>query len=179
MSLKSLIATGTKVWLDSIDPDFVVKNRAVGATGATSNPIIIADLIKSGRFDEELSEMLDEGQDVRSQHAGRGGVGRALPHDGAQERGQPRGIELIGRGHQARARQERGRPVASRGGHAGEVLEGRARPGREDRVAHEALALQKRLFRLWHRFRGDPHARPEDGPDQHEREGVDHRDHTV
>jgi transaldolase len=66
MSLKSLIATGTKVWLDSIDPDFVVKNRAVGATGATSNPIIIADLIKSGRFDEELSEMLDEGQDDQS-----------------------------------------------------------------------------------------------------------------
>jgi hypothetical protein len=27
------------------------------------------------------------------------------------------------------------------------------------RFCHEALALQKRLFRLWHRFRGDPHAR--------------------
>jgi transposase len=27
------------------------------------------------------------------------------------------------------------------------------------RFCHEALTLQKRLFRLWHRFKGDPHAR--------------------
>ena len=45
--LRSLIACGTKIWLDSIDPELVAKNRALGATGATSNPIIIADLIKS------------------------------------------------------------------------------------------------------------------------------------
>ncbi len=63
MSLKSLIGTGTKVWLDSIDPDLVARNRALGATGATSNPIIIADLIKTGRFDDDISEMLDEGKD--------------------------------------------------------------------------------------------------------------------
>ncbi|HMB95836.1 MAG TPA: transaldolase family protein [Tepidisphaeraceae bacterium] len=63
MSLKSLIATGTKLWLDSIDPDEVQKNYALGASGATSNPIIISDLIKTGRFDDELSEMLDEGSD--------------------------------------------------------------------------------------------------------------------
>ena len=35
-ALESLIATGTKLWLDSIDPDLVIKNRALGATGATS-----------------------------------------------------------------------------------------------------------------------------------------------
>jgi transaldolase len=46
--LRSLIASGTKLWLDSIDPDLVERNRALGATGATSNPIIIADLIKTG-----------------------------------------------------------------------------------------------------------------------------------
>lgn len=63
MSLKSLIATGTKVWLDSIDPELVAKNHALGATGATSNPIIISDLIKTGRFDDEIIEMLDEGKD--------------------------------------------------------------------------------------------------------------------
>src|SRR5690348_7141280 len=63
MSLKSLIATGTKVWLDSIDPDYVEKIRALGGTGATSNPIIISDLIKTGRFDDEIVEMLDEGSD--------------------------------------------------------------------------------------------------------------------
>ena len=27
------------------------------------------------------------------------------------------------------------------------------------RFCREALALDRRLFRLWHRFRGDPHAR--------------------
>src|SRR5256885_13306952 len=62
MSLKSLIATGTKVWLDSIDPDLVRSNRARGATGATSNPIIVSDLIKTGRFDEEIQRFIDEGR---------------------------------------------------------------------------------------------------------------------
>ncbi len=63
MSLKSLIGTGTKVWLDSVDPDLVVKNRAAGATGATSNPIIIADLIKGGHFDEDMIKLIDKGLD--------------------------------------------------------------------------------------------------------------------
>jgi transaldolase len=49
--LQSLIASGTKVWLDSVDPDQVAQNRAWGATGATSNPIIVADLIEAGRYD--------------------------------------------------------------------------------------------------------------------------------
>lgn len=61
--LRSLIASGTKLWLDSIDPDLVVENRGWGATGATSNPIIISDLIKTGRFDEELDELMREGLD--------------------------------------------------------------------------------------------------------------------
>jgi transaldolase len=60
-SLKSLIATGTKLWLDSIDPDLVRANRAEGATGATSNPVIVSDLIRTGRFDEELHRLLDQG----------------------------------------------------------------------------------------------------------------------
>ncbi|HMC10844.1 MAG TPA: transaldolase family protein, partial [Pirellulaceae bacterium] len=59
--LKSLIATGTKLWLDSIDPDLVRENRALGATGATSNPVIISDLIRTGRFDEQLHQLLDQG----------------------------------------------------------------------------------------------------------------------
>ncbi len=52
--LRSLINTGTKLWLDSVDPDLVIANRKIGATGATSNPIIVSDLIKSGRFDTRL-----------------------------------------------------------------------------------------------------------------------------
>src|SRR5438874_8295090 len=59
--LQSLIASGTKVWLDSVDPDEVARNRAWGATGATSNPIIVADLIKTGRYDQQLSRLLQEG----------------------------------------------------------------------------------------------------------------------
>ena len=58
--LRSLIASGTKLWLDSIDPDLVAKNRAFGATGATSNPIIIADLIETGRFDHTMEQLIDQ-----------------------------------------------------------------------------------------------------------------------
>jgi transaldolase len=56
--LESLVACGTKLWLDSIDPDLVLKNRAWGASGATSNPIIVADLVRTGRFDADLSRFL-------------------------------------------------------------------------------------------------------------------------
>lgn len=60
-ALKSLIASGTKLWLDSIDPTLVKENRALGATGATSNPIIIADLIRTGRFDTDLKRLIADG----------------------------------------------------------------------------------------------------------------------
>ncbi|MBL8848345.1 MAG: transaldolase [Planctomycetaceae bacterium] len=58
--LESLIAAGTKLWLDSVDPDLVRENRALGATGATSNPVIISDLIKTGRFDGDLRKFMAE-----------------------------------------------------------------------------------------------------------------------
>ncbi len=58
--LRSLIGTGTKLWLDSIDPELVAKNRALGATGATSNPIIIANLIETGRFDQTMEQLIDQ-----------------------------------------------------------------------------------------------------------------------
>jgi transaldolase len=61
--LESLIASGTKVWLDSVDPDEVAKNRVWGITGATSNPIIVMDLIRSGRFDHDLERYFAEGLD--------------------------------------------------------------------------------------------------------------------
>ena len=56
-ALRSLIQSGTKLWLDSIDPVLVAENFRLGATGATSNPIIVADLLKSGRFDDRLREL--------------------------------------------------------------------------------------------------------------------------
>src|SRR5690606_32089059 len=59
--LASIMEAGTKLWLDSVDPELVAANRALGATGATSNPIIISDLIKSGRYDDDLAELMSEG----------------------------------------------------------------------------------------------------------------------
>lgn len=61
--LESLVATGTKLWLDSVDPDLVVANRALGATGATSNPVIVSGLIETGRFDADLERLIAEGLD--------------------------------------------------------------------------------------------------------------------
>ncbi|HUG89762.1 MAG TPA: transaldolase family protein [Planctomycetaceae bacterium] len=61
--LESLVATGTKLWLDSVDPEFVKLNRQYGATGATSNPVIISDIVKTGRFDDDLIELMEQGLD--------------------------------------------------------------------------------------------------------------------
>lgn len=63
MSLRSLLATGTRLWLDSIDPDLVRKNAALGATGATSNPVIVSELIETGRFDADIERFCDRGLD--------------------------------------------------------------------------------------------------------------------
>ena len=63
MSLRSLVAAGTKLWLDSIEPGEVKKNRALGASGATSNPIIIADIVKGGAFDDRILSLIDRGLD--------------------------------------------------------------------------------------------------------------------
>jgi transaldolase len=59
--LESLVATGTKLWLDSVDPTEVARNRPWGATGATSNPIIVGDIIKTGRFDTDLTQFIRKG----------------------------------------------------------------------------------------------------------------------
>ncbi len=59
--LRSLIDCGTRLWLDSVDPDEVKKNKQRGITGATSNPIIISGLISTGRFDKTLQQLLGEG----------------------------------------------------------------------------------------------------------------------
>ena len=61
--LKSLLESGTKLWLDSVDPELVGSNRALGATGATSNPIIVADIIRNGQFDQTLAQLVEGGLD--------------------------------------------------------------------------------------------------------------------
>ncbi len=63
MSLKSLIDSGTKVWLDSIDPKLVQKNRAAGASGATSNPIIVEGIIKASTdLDGPFKDLVSQGK---------------------------------------------------------------------------------------------------------------------
>ncbi len=57
-AIASLIQSGTRLYLDSIDPQLVQQNLAWGAVGATSNPIIVAGLVESGRFDSQLADFL-------------------------------------------------------------------------------------------------------------------------
>lgn len=61
MSLASLIATGTKVWLDGVDPDELRRNSAWGITGATSNPTIVSRIIGRGHFDGRIGELVGQG----------------------------------------------------------------------------------------------------------------------
>jgi transaldolase len=63
MSLKSIIQTGTKLWLDGVGPGEIRKNRALGITGATSNPTIISKIIAGGHFDGRISELIEQGLD--------------------------------------------------------------------------------------------------------------------
>jgi transaldolase len=61
MSLKSLIETGTKVWLDGIEPDAIQQNRGWGITGATSNPTIVSAIVAKGYFDGRIIDLIDQG----------------------------------------------------------------------------------------------------------------------
>ena len=63
MSLASLIATGTKVWLDGVAPEDIKQGRALGVTGATSNPTIVSQIIGSGHFDDRIVELARQGHD--------------------------------------------------------------------------------------------------------------------
>jgi transaldolase len=62
MSLASLIATGTNVWLDGVDPDEIRRNRALGVTGATSNPTIVAKIVGQGHSVDKINELIDLGR---------------------------------------------------------------------------------------------------------------------
>lgn len=62
-AITSLIQSGTKLYLDSIDPALVEQNVEWGAVGATSNPIIVSNLIRTGRFDALVSKLLEGGLD--------------------------------------------------------------------------------------------------------------------
>lgn len=59
--IQSVIDSGSKVWLDSVNPAAIARQRGWGITGATSNPVIIHDLIESGEEAETLARYLDQG----------------------------------------------------------------------------------------------------------------------
>jgi len=61
MSLSSLIATGTKVWLDGVEPEEIERNLALEITAATSNLSIVSKIIGQKRFDGRISELVDQG----------------------------------------------------------------------------------------------------------------------
>jgi transaldolase len=61
MSISSLIAAGTKVWLDGVEPGEIDQNLTWGITGATSNPAIVAKIIGRGHFDGRINELILQG----------------------------------------------------------------------------------------------------------------------
>lgn len=65
-SIRSLIECGTKLYLDSVEPSEVDKNLSWGAVGATSNPAIIADIVKAGGRDHRIESLLASGHDDES-----------------------------------------------------------------------------------------------------------------
>lgn len=61
MSLTSLFETGSKVWLDGVEPENIERNYARGITGATSNPTIVSEIIRRGNFDDRIRELIELG----------------------------------------------------------------------------------------------------------------------
>lgn len=62
-ALQSLIDTGTKLYLDSVDPAEVQRNLDYGAVGATSNPVIISKIVAAGDLDEMIEQLISKGLD--------------------------------------------------------------------------------------------------------------------
>ncbi len=65
-SIRSLIETGTKLYLDSVEPSEVDRNILWGAVGATSNPAIISAIVKAGGLDQSIGRLLAQGHDDES-----------------------------------------------------------------------------------------------------------------
>jgi transaldolase len=62
-ALESLTRTGTKLYLDSVEPGEIDKNLDWGAVGATSNPAIISAIVSAGGFDDRIESLLGDGLD--------------------------------------------------------------------------------------------------------------------
>ncbi len=62
--LESLVQSGTKVWLDSVDPQEIEQNLTWGITGATSNPVIVSDLVDTGNYNDWIEELSSQDRDT-------------------------------------------------------------------------------------------------------------------
>jgi transaldolase len=62
-AIRSLTATGTKLYLDSVEPTEIDRNLGWGAVGATSNPAIISGIVKAGGLDDRIESLLSAGHD--------------------------------------------------------------------------------------------------------------------
>jgi transaldolase len=60
-SISSLITSGSKVWIDGVYPDKLEMNRSWGITGATSNPIIISEILETGKLDRQIEQLIRDG----------------------------------------------------------------------------------------------------------------------
>lgn len=61
--LRSLVECGTKLYLDSVDPQELDQNLEYGAVGATSNPAIVSKIVSKGGLDETIEKLVAEGLD--------------------------------------------------------------------------------------------------------------------
>lgn len=61
-AIESLVACGTKLYLDSVDPAELEKNLRWGAVGATSNPAIISEIVSRGSMDQKIESLVEEGK---------------------------------------------------------------------------------------------------------------------
>lgn len=62
-AIESLIACGTKLYLDSVDPEELTKNLKLGVVGATSNPAIISEIVSRGSLDDDIEALVEAGKD--------------------------------------------------------------------------------------------------------------------
>ena len=145
--LESLIACGTKLWLDSVDPELVRLNRSRGATGATSNPIIISNLIKSGHYGAQLDRLLA----AEGMTGEEGGVAIGRPGGPYRAGGIPTGVAGDARRRRLRELRTRSAAGGSRlpaiaGGadravrRAGQAVGGRAQEPHDQGASHAGRA---------------------------------------
>jgi transaldolase len=50
------------LWVDSVDPKVIAESKSYGMTGATSNPVIIAEILQGAGYAEQIRKMKSQGK---------------------------------------------------------------------------------------------------------------------